>query len=59
MLPPRKPPVMIAPARFTRKELEHLYARRSAIDELIQSLEEYDRFKARRASEEKQDRLTA
>jgi len=50
---------MIAPARVTRKELEHLYARRSAIDELIQSLEEYDRFKARRASEEKQDRLTA
>jgi len=29
-----------------RKELQDLYARRSAIDDLIQSLEEYDRFRA-------------
>jgi hypothetical protein len=28
-----------------RKELQDLYARRSAIDDLIQSLEEYDRFR--------------
>ncbi len=28
-----------------RKELEYLYARRSAIDSLIESLEEYDRFR--------------
>jgi hypothetical protein len=29
-----------------RKELEYLYARRSAIDSLIDSLEDYDRFRA-------------
>jgi hypothetical protein len=27
------------------KELEYLYARRSAIDSLIESLEEYDRYR--------------
>ena len=35
-----------APARTYRKELEYLYARRTAIDTLIQSLEEYDRFRS-------------
>ena len=30
-----------------QKELQFLYARRSAIDTLIQSLERYDRFRAR------------
>jgi len=29
----------------TRKRLEHLYARRSTIDSLIRSLEEYERFR--------------
>jgi hypothetical protein len=29
-----------------RKELEYLYARRSAIDSLIESLQDYDRFRA-------------
>ena len=33
-------------ARGVRKELQNLYARRSTIDALIQSLEEYDRFRA-------------
>jgi hypothetical protein len=42
-----------SPARPNRKELEYLYARRSAIDSLIQSLEEYDRFRARRLEEPK------
>jgi hypothetical protein len=37
-----------SPARLNRKELEYLYARRSAIDSLIQSLVEYDRFRTRR-----------
>ena len=32
--------------RIYRKKLEYLYARRSAIDTLIQSLEGYDRFRA-------------
>ena len=34
---------MSASARAYRQELEYLYARRSAIDSLIESLEEYDR----------------
>ncbi|MCU1234803.1 MAG: hypothetical protein JWP63_2770 [Candidatus Solibacter sp.] len=34
------------PPRIYRKELEYLYARRTAIDTLIESLEEYDRFRA-------------
>lgn len=46
--PPKKAPVMIASHRASRKNLEHLYARRSAIDALIQSLEEYDRYRAKR-----------
>ena len=37
-----------SPARLNRKELEYLYARRSALDSLIQSLVEYDRFRTRR-----------
>ena len=40
-----------SPARVNRKELEYLYARRTAIDSLIQSLEEYDRFRAQRMEE--------
>ena len=38
-------------AQAYRKELEHLYARRSAIDTLIESLEEYARFRAIRTDE--------
>ena len=34
-----------------RQELEYLYARRSAIDNLIESLEEYDRFRETRTDE--------
>jgi hypothetical protein len=41
-------PTVLPPARGVRKELEHLYSRRSTIDALIQSLEEYDRFRALR-----------
>jgi len=50
MLPVKKPPVMIVTARTSRKNLEHLYARRSAIDALIESLQEYDRFREKRTS---------
>jgi hypothetical protein len=57
MLLPKKEPVMIAPARSSRIDLEHLYARRSAIDDLIQSLEEYDRFREKRPADG--DRKTA
>ncbi len=46
----KKAPVATAPLpQMKRKELEYLYARRSAIDALIQSLEEYDRFRTLRA----------
>jgi hypothetical protein len=31
-----------------RKELEYLYARRHAIDTLIESLQEYDRYRVTR-----------
>jgi hypothetical protein len=41
------------PARPFRKELEYLYARRTAIDTLIESLEQYDRFRAIRAESPK------
>ena len=40
-----------------RRELQYLYARRSAIDSLIESLEEYDRF--REAPTEEGERQTA
>ena len=40
-----------------QKELQFLYARRTAIDTLIQSLERYDRFRAR--SEEIRKQKTA
>jgi hypothetical protein len=35
-----------------RKQLEYLYARRSVIDALIESLQEYDRFRAQRLPEQ-------
>jgi hypothetical protein len=53
LLPPKKAPVVIGPSRVSQKNLEHLYARRSAIDALIQSLEEYERFRAKRAEDDK------
>lgn len=46
-----------APASVYRKELEYLYARRSAINSLIESLEDYDRFRAIRMA--KGDEQTA
>jgi hypothetical protein len=43
-----------ASVRAYRQELEHLYARRSAVDSLIESLEEYDRVReAARAEDSK------
>jgi hypothetical protein len=38
----------VSAARGVRKELQDLYSRRSTIDALIQSLEDYDRFRAPR-----------
>jgi hypothetical protein len=52
MLAKKSPPPVIS-ARGPRRELEYLYARRSAVVNLIQSLEEYDRFRAKRPMEER------
>ncbi len=51
----KKSPVM-APVNdpYYRAQLEYLYARRSAIDALIESLIEYERYRARRLGERKQ-----
>ena len=43
-----------APVPAYRKELEYLYARRSAIDTLIESLQDYDRFREVRKEESQQ-----
>ena len=46
MLSRKKAPVMISTARGRKAQLEALYARLSAIDQLIESLEAYDRYRA-------------
>jgi len=43
----KKPPIHITSARGHQEELENLYARRTKIDSLIRSLEEYDRLRSR------------
>ena len=40
-----KKPAFLPSDRGYRKELEYLNARKSALDSLIQSLEDYDRFR--------------
>jgi hypothetical protein len=45
--------VAVTPVRSLALELEFLYARRSALDDLIESLEDYARFKASQASNTK------
>jgi len=42
-----------------RRELKYLYARRMAIDTLIHSLEEYDRFRARASAPHTSKRKSA
>jgi hypothetical protein len=46
MTVPRKTPVKVQARENYRHELARLYARRSAIDTLIASLEVYDRYRA-------------
>lgn len=46
MLSAKKSTMTLNPIRNHQRELDRLYARRSAIDLLIASLEEYDRYKA-------------
>ena len=49
----KKAPMPTSPARAHRKQLQYLYARRSAIDALIQTLQDYDRFRAFHISDRK------
>jgi hypothetical protein len=49
----KKVPVVISSGRGYQKELDYLYARRVAINTLIQSLEEYDRHRAKRIEDGK------
>ena len=48
----QKPPVPNPSDLSYRKQLEYLYARRTTIDELIESLQAYDRFRALRAPDQ-------
>lgn len=48
----RKPPVPESSDANYRKQLEYLYERRTNIDALIESLREYDRFRAQRAPDQ-------
>jgi hypothetical protein len=43
----KKSQVIVIRPRAVEQELETLYARRSALDALIESLEDYDRSQAR------------
>ncbi len=44
----KKAPVILVPHRSLKRELDYLYARRSAVDALIQSLVDYDRCQVQR-----------
>jgi hypothetical protein len=46
MTPARKMPVKFQATQDYRRELALLYARKSALDSLIASLEVYDRYRA-------------
>jgi hypothetical protein len=50
MFAKKVPPAPTAGRTYYRKELEYLYARRSAVDALIESLQDYDRFRAASAA---------
>jgi len=46
----KKPAVMIHTGRDYKSELKALYARRSVLDDLIASLEAYDRYRSTKAT---------
>ena len=51
-MPENNVAIVLNPAQALQKELEQLYERKCAIDELIASLERYDRFRNRRMDPE-------
>ncbi len=55
----KKTPSRRTQAHSYHRELRNLYARRSAIDTLIQSLETYDRFRERTAARSSSGRKSA
>ena len=46
MLSAKKNPVMTETVRDYQREIEYLYARKSTVDSLIASLEEYERYRS-------------
>ena len=46
MIPAKKSGQATSPVREYRRKLEYLYARKSAVDQVIASLEAYDRYRA-------------
>ena len=59
MLLGKKASVMVDTAHKYQAQLEVLYARKSAIDELIDSLEAYERHRATKATPDGQQRKSA
>jgi hypothetical protein len=57
MSPEKKSDSTRKPSRDYRRELKYLYARKSAVDAVIESLEAYDRYRA--ASPKNRRRKTA
>jgi hypothetical protein len=53
MLSAKKKTVSIDTVRNYERELEHLYARKSALDSLIASLEEYQRRNTKAADKQR------
>ena len=49
----KKPSAPLPPLRGMRRELQYLYARRSTIDALIESLQQYERYSAKNADARK------
>ena len=49
----KKAPVVMAPVGAYQKELQYLYERRMAIDTLIESLQTYERYRAKSIAGEK------
>ena len=47
----KKSPIVLTPVRGVQRELEFLYARRYAIDSLIDSLQAYNRARTAKAAE--------
>lgn len=52
-----KKPALTIGVRISRRQLDNLYVRRTAIDALIQSLEDYDRCRLKRPAGQRCSRM--